>query len=57
MVNFMYALPYCTIYVRLSNVPGFDSLRIEIIVFEGRQGEFKKEEFFTQNVFYHELIN
>ena len=45
------------LYVALSRVPEFDSLRIKILDFEGRQGEFKKDEFFTQNVVYHELIN
>ena len=45
------------LYVALSRVPGFDSLRIKILDFEGRQGEFKKDEFFTQNVVYHEHIN
>jgi hypothetical protein len=38
-------------------VPEFDSLRIKILDFEGRQGEFKKDEFFPQNVVYHKLIN
>ena len=36
-------------------MPGFDSLRIKIVDFEGRQGEFKKDEYFTQNVVFHEL--
>jgi hypothetical protein len=45
------------LYVALSRVPEFDSLRIKILDFEGRQGEFKKDEFFTQNVVYHKLIN
>jgi hypothetical protein len=38
------------LYVALSRVPSFDALRIKILEFEGRQGHFIKDKYYTQNI-------
>jgi len=45
------------LYVALSRVSNFESLRIKIIEYEGKQGEFSKDKFYRPNVVYSELIS
>lgn len=45
------------LYVALSRVSNFESLRIHIIDYESKQGQLKPNEFYTKNIVYDELID
>ena len=44
------------LYVAFSRTTKLSNLRIKILDYENKQGQFKANEFFTKNIVYHDLV-